>query len=158
MAARIPKIVVVKEDFGAAQVAEESVGAVVKAANIMNAVDTMATDFMPDEKSVLHNDELGLVFTELTDAEAKSLMGKPGVESVEDDEVVYALQSDEPGLPGDDGSLDEELLDEDLEASAEIDEALSSNRTNRVFPETMAVSMRSYLMRIWRQARRSMKL
>ncbi len=125
MAARKPKIVVVKEDFGAAQVAEESVGAVVKAANIMNAVDTMATDFMPDEKSVLHNDELGLVFTELTDAEAKSLMGKPGVESVEDDEVVYALQSDEPGLPGDDGSLDEELLEEDLEASAEIDEALS---------------------------------
>ena len=68
--ARSPKIVVVKEDFGAAQVAEESVGEVVKAANIMNAVETMATDFMPDEKSVLHNDELGLVFTELTDASA----------------------------------------------------------------------------------------
>ncbi len=145
MAARSPKIVVVKEDFGAAQVAEESVGAVVKAANIINAVDTMATDFMPDEKSVLHNDEPGLVFTELTDAEVKSLMGKPGVESVEDDERVYAFQTDEPGLPADDGSLDEELLEEDLEASAEIDEALSEYEDARpedfelITPEVAAI-------------------
>ena len=124
MAARKPKIVVVKEDFDATQVAEDSVGQVVKAANVMNAVDMMATDFMPDEKSVLHNDELGLVFTELTDAEAKTVTGKPGVECVEDDERVYAL-TDDSGLPADEGSFDEELLEEEPEASAEIDEALS---------------------------------
>ena len=89
MAGRKPKIVVAKEDSGIAQVVEDPAGGVVNAASIMHASKTLAADFMPGEKSV------------------------------EDDERVYHFKTDEPGLPADHGSFDEELLEENLEASVE---------------------------------------
>jgi subtilisin family serine protease len=125
MPERKHKIVVVKEGFAAADVAEESVSKVVKSANLMDALSVMATDFEPDESSVLSNEELGLVFADLTDAEANRLQEKPGVDVVEDDEVVFALQDNE--LPGaaDEQEPYEVMADDDEEAAFEIDNALS---------------------------------
>ena len=114
MAEKKPKIVIVKEDFTATQVAEESVSKVVKSAEIMDAVDTMTTDFQPDESTVLSNEEFSLVFANLSDEEADKLVGKAGVEAVEDDVWAYASQD-----------FDDEFTEADEEASLEINEALS---------------------------------
>lgn len=123
MAEKKPKIIIVKEDFTATQVAEESVSKVVKSAEVMDAVDMMATDFEPDESTVLSNEEFSLVFASLTDVEANKLMGKAGVEAVEDDDWAYASQDlDEPDG---EGRFDDEFIEQDEEASLEIDEALS---------------------------------
>ena len=125
MAEKKAKIVVVKENFSAAQVADESVAKVVKSAQVFDAVTTMATDFEPDETSVLHNDDFGLVFAKLTDAEATRMAEKPGVVSVEDDEVVYALQDGNLGGGEDDGGFDDDMLVADDDAAAAIEAALS---------------------------------
>lgn len=124
MSERKPKIIIAKEDFTANQVAEESVSKVVKSAEVMDAVDTMATDFEPDESTVLSNEEFNLVFANLSDNEADKLVGKPGVEFVEDDEMMYAL-GDENTDEVDEDDLDGEFFDEDEEAALEIDEALT---------------------------------
>ena len=123
MAEKKAKIVVVKEDFTASQVADESVAKIVKSSQVFEAVSTMETDFVPDETSVLHNDDFGLVFAEMTDAEASKLTDRPGVVSVEDDEVAYALQ--EGGLDDgeDDSGFDDDLLLADDDATMEIDAA-----------------------------------
>jgi subtilisin len=115
MPERRPKIIIVKEDFTAEQVAEESVSQIVKSPEILDAVETMATDYDPDDTSVLTNPEFRTVFTRMTEAEAKKLAGKPGVESVEDDEVAYALTDD----------FDDAFMDIDEEAAEEIETALS---------------------------------
>ena len=126
MPERKHKIVVVKEGFTAAQVAEESVGKVVKSAQLMDSLQVMATDFEPDESSVLSNDVLNVVYADLTDDEANRLQEKAGVDAIEDDEVVFALQDDEPPDAG--GEIDpyEALADEDEAAAFEIDNALSN--------------------------------
>ncbi len=116
------KIIIVKDDFSAAEVAEESVGKEIKSASFFDAVSTMATDFEPDKTSVLSNPELGLVFAEMTDAQAKNLVNKPGVESIEDDEVVYAYGCDDLD---DFNAMGPEFLDEDDDATQEIDEAMA---------------------------------
>ncbi len=119
-----PKIIIIKGDFTARQVAEESVSSSIKSAQLMDAVNAMAGDFEPDETSVLYNDELGLVFAEMSDSDAKKLASKAGIESVEDDEMVHAL-GDLLDHPDDDGSFGNEFFDQDEEASQEINEALS---------------------------------
>lgn len=123
MAEKKPKIVIVKKDYTATQVAEESVSKVVKSAEILDAVDTMATDFEPDESTILSNDDFNLVFSNLTDKDANTMAGEAGVEAVEDDEWAY-LSQDLDELDGED-SLDGEFTEEDVDASSEIDEALS---------------------------------
>jgi subtilisin len=122
MAKITPKIVVVKEDFTADAVAKESVSKLVKKAQIMDAVTTMETDFKPDDSTVLANEEFRLVFASMTDAQAMDLEKKAGVESVEDDEVVYAWGDEGPNEMDDFG---DEFLEFDEEASLEIDEALA---------------------------------
>lgn len=121
MAEKKPKIIVIKEDFTADGVAEESVSSVVKSAKIMDAVDTMATDFKPDNKTVLTNPEFGLVFSNLTDSEEKELAKKPGIEAIEDDVPVTAFNEDLDDL----GAFDDEILENDDEASRAIDEAFA---------------------------------
>lgn len=126
MAEKNPKIVVLQEGFTATQVAEESVSKVVKSANIVpDAVSMMETDFVPDESTVLSNEDLGMVFADLTDREAEALTKKPGVESVEDDVWTYALEDEDLDSPKGGDDFEGEFLEEDEEASLEIDEALS---------------------------------
>lgn len=122
MAETRPKIVVIKEGFTADAVAKESVSKVIKKAQIMDAVTTMETDFEPDESTVLANEEFRLVFSRMTDAQAKGLAGKAGVESVEDDEVVNAWADEDPNEIDDFG---DEFLELDEEATLEIDEAMA---------------------------------
>ncbi len=124
MSEKKPKIVIVKEDFTATEVAEESVSKVVKSAEIMDAVDTMATDFEPEESTVLSNEDFGLVFANMSDSDAEKLAGKAGVEAVEDDEIVYALNDDFDN-PGGDSNFESEFFEEDEDAILEIEEALS---------------------------------
>lgn len=118
MADKKHKIVILKEDFSAAAVAKDSVSAFVKGGDIKDAVTTMATDFEPDAKTVLSNEEFGLVFADLTDAEAGELASKPGVDVIEDDEIAHALGDEDL----EDG-FDDDLAEEDDEAAVEIDEA-----------------------------------
>lgn len=126
MANKKQKIVVLKEGFTASQVANESVGKLVGSSNILDSVTTMETDFVPDESSVLCNEELGIVVASLSDDEASRLAGKPGVESIEDDETVYALDDGGPNFSDDSDDFNDEILeDEDTEASLDIDEAIS---------------------------------
>lgn len=120
MAEKKAKIIVVKEDFTAAQVAEEQVAKVVKSADILEAVTTMATDFKPDKSTVLHNDDFGLVFADMTESEASKMTERPGVVSVEDDEIVYAWQGGPFGE--DNGYFDDGMVVEDEEATAQIDQ------------------------------------
>ena len=122
MAEKKPRIIVVKSEFTAAQVAEDAVSKTVKSAEVMDAVESMAGDFVPDETSVLVNEELGLVFAEMTDSEAEKLAGRAGIEAVEEDEEVFALSD-----IFDDGDQElGEFVEEDEEAALDIDEALSS--------------------------------
>ena len=125
MAEKRPKIVVIKEGFTATQVAEEAVKPVAKAAEIKNAVDVMATDFQPDESTILSNEEFGLVFASLSDSEAERLSRKAGVDAVEDDETVYAFDGNGPDLPEEEGGFSDAVTEIDDEAALEIDEALS---------------------------------
>jgi subtilisin len=118
------RIVVLKEDFTAHQVAEESVSNVVQSAETMDAVEVMSTDFEPDESSVLYNDEFGVVFADLTDDEASRLEDRPGVDTVEEDEIAYALTDGDPMETGDDFSFDDIMADVDEDAAYEIDHAL----------------------------------
>lgn len=140
MAERRPKIVVVKEGFTADGVAQDSVGKVVKKAQVMDAVSTMATDFEPDETTVLANEEFRLVFANMTDAQAKDLASKAGVESVEDDEVVYAWVNEDPDEMDDFG---DKFLEWDEEAALEIDEAMAEiadDELDIVSPEDAALA------------------
>ena len=110
-----PKIVVVKEDFSTAEVANDSVGKIVKSRHIIeDAISTMSTDYEPEKPDVICNDEMKVVFANLTDSQAHNLEGQAGIESVEDDEVVRALE-----LEQDEDS--DEFLDEDPEAEEEIE-------------------------------------
>ena len=121
-----PKIVILKEGFTASDVASESVSKVVRSSEIMDVVSTMETDFEPTESTVLSNEELGLVFCSLGDEDADKLRGKPGVEAVEEDETMYALEGDEPFDGDDSNTFDEQFLeDDDPNDLLEIDEALS---------------------------------
>lgn len=146
MPERKHKIVVVKEGFTAAQVAEESVSKIVKSAQLEDAVSIMATDFVPDETSILSNEEFSLVFAEMTDTEAGRLMGKAGVEIVEDDEMAFALQDEELPEPAEDMEPYELVSDEDEEAAFEIDNALSEYELveeedfNIITPESAALA------------------
>ena len=126
MAEKNPKIIIVKEGFTATQVAEESVNKIVKSADIVDAVSTMATDFEPDDSTIQSNQELDLVFANMTDAEAEKLKGKPGVEAVEEDEIAYALGGEDLGEPEDEGGFDPDYFEEDEEASREIDEFVNT--------------------------------
>ena len=141
MAKSNPKIVVIKEDFNANEVAEESVSVeVIPKADVQDAVTTMAGDFEPEKSTVLSNKEFNLVFANMTDAQVKDVLGKPGVASVEDDEKVFALEDD----PIDelDGNADE-ILDMDEEASIEIDEAMdefADEEFEAITPEQAALA------------------
>ena len=123
MAETRKKIVVIKEGFTANEVAHESVSSVIKKANVMeDAVETMQTDFEPDESTILANEEFRLVFSSMSETQAKNLASKPGVESVEDDEKVYAWHNDGPDEMD---KFSDEFLESDEEASLEIDEAMA---------------------------------
>lgn len=140
MAKTKQKIVVVKEGFTADAVAKESVSKLIKKARVMDAVTTMETDFEPDKSTVLANEEFRLVFANMTDAQAKDLSGKAGVESVEDDEVVYAWEDEGPNEINDFG---DEFLESDEEASLEIEEAMADmadGELEAVTPENAALA------------------
>jgi subtilisin len=134
------KIVVIKEGFTAEAVAKESVSKVIKRAQIIDAVSVMATDFMPDESAVLANEEFRLVFGNMTDAQAKDLAGKAGVESVEDDEVVYAWEDKNPSEMDDFG---DEFMEFDEEASLDIEAEMADiadDELDLVTPEQAALA------------------
>lgn len=126
MSEKKPKIVTIKEGFTAEQVSEESVSKVVKSAQIFDAVDTMATDFIPDETHIFKNKEFDLVFATMSDDEADKLTGKPGVEGVEDDIMVYALNEDEFELPQDMLGAEDDIFGYGLDAAMEIDGAMDA--------------------------------
>ena len=118
------RIVVLKKDFSAQEVAEESVSSLVDSAEVLDAIECMATDFEPDETKVLTNDEFGLIFAELTDSDVGRLEERPGIDTVEDDELAFALNGDgDPIDPGDEFDPDDMIVEEDEEATAAIDEA-----------------------------------
>ena len=58
---------------------------------MLDAVETMATDYVPQEHDVLVNDDFGIVEVSLTDKEAKDLESQSGVVAVEDDEMGSLL-------------------------------------------------------------------
>jgi len=111
------KIIVVKEDFAATDVADTEVSAVVSGGNVMDAVSMLSAETEMDDKAVLASNELNIVTAKLTDKEAKDLAGKPGIEAVEDDEEVRALSD----FPAEDDDLGGTPVPPDPEAAAEID-------------------------------------
>jgi len=147
MSEKKPKIVIIKEGFTATQVAEESIKKVNKASEIKNAVDIMATDFQPDESTILSNEEFGLAFTSLSDDEVEKLSRKAGVESVEDDEIVRVLEGEGcADLPEEEGDFSDSMTEEDEESALEIQEALADygesgeDDFNFVTPEDAALA------------------
>ena len=112
-----PKIIVVKDDFQASQVADTEVAAMVSGGNVVDAVSTLHSMELPGDKDVLASDELNFVTAKLTDKEARDLAGKPGIEAVEDDEPVFALSDG----ADDDGDLGDMPVDDDPDAAAEIE-------------------------------------
>ena len=117
-----PRIVVVKDDFTAAEVAEKSVASVVKGANVLDAVVDMAGDREHDEKDVQMNEELSFVAADLTDKEAEAVAKKAGVAAIEDDEEMFAIgmDSEESGMDPNDVAFD--LQNEDPEATEELEQ------------------------------------
>lgn len=117
------KLVVIKEEASASEVAADQVAAVVSGANVMDAVSVMAGDFVPEDNSVLVNEDFRVVACNLTDRQAKDLETKTGVEAVEDDEEVFALSDGGP-FEDDLGPIDDAMIADDEEAAAAIDEMM----------------------------------
>ena len=124
-AQRKPRIVVFKDDVSAADVTQDQVVSARGGANVMDAVETMAGDLVPDEESALVNEDIGVATVSLTDSEAATVAKKVGVEAVEEDEEVFALT--DGGMPpmgdefGDSGVLNDEVA-ADEESAAELAE------------------------------------
>lgn len=116
-AAKNNKIIVVKEDFKATEVADTEVTSMVSNASLHDQVAMLASEMEPDEKDIFASDEMNIVTARLTEREAKDLRGKPGIEAVEDDEEVFALSGDEHG------DLGETPLDMDPVAMEDIEAA-----------------------------------
>ena len=111
MATTTPKIVLTKETVDV----QDFAASAVKSGETVDALSMMATDFMPEEKTVQVNAEGGFFAANLTAAQVKSLESSSEVEAVVDDIMVYALQDD--GLfGGDDGFGPVEPEAEDVEA------------------------------------------
>jgi len=111
-----PKIVVVKEDYLAAEIANDSIAKVTKASKIHeDALSLMATEYEPEEKEIVCNNELNMVFTNLSDTEAKKLEKQPEIESIEDDVEVFAL-NDSLG----------DFIDDDQKATSWVNDEFSS--------------------------------
>ena len=120
------RIVVAKDDVSAADVAHDRVASVRAAANIMDGVEFMAGEELPQEDDVLVNEDLGIVVTSLTDKEADAVLKKTGIEAVEDDEDVFAF-ADEPAAPFDgafpaDGESIGDIVTPDKEAAQELED------------------------------------
>lgn len=136
-----PKIIVVKDDFQASQIADTEVAKMVSGGNVVDAVSTLRSMDLPGDKDVLASDELNIVTARLTDKEARDLAGKPGIEAVEDDEPVYALNDG----PGDDGDLGDIPVGDDEDAAAEIEAA--NDMVEDLTDEEAAAFARSETMR-----------
>ncbi len=140
MAASGPKqrLIIVADDTSATEVANEQVAGVVKNANIVDGVATMATDHIPDDVDVFCNDEFGVVQAQLTDKQAQDLDAQSGVVAVEDDEIVTIFSDgldDQPPADPDaaaliDGALTDLGADEldDIEAHAHEQALLAAER------------------------------
>ena len=117
--AKRPKIVVIKEDFKATDIAGSEVSPMVSGANVMEAVSSLATDITPTETDIFASDELNFVTANLTDKEAKDLASKPGVLAVEDDEEVFAY-----------GGEEDDLGDIPIDVDAEASEAIEASEAD----------------------------
>ena len=119
-AAKRPKIIVIKDDFRASDIAAMEIAPMVSGANVVDSVSLMSSEATPGETEIVHSDELNIVSARLTDKEARALAGKPGIEAVEDDEDVFAFTN---RLDGDHGDLGDVPLDIDTEAAEAIEAA-----------------------------------
>jgi subtilisin len=94
MPERTSKIVLCKEDVDVQDFASSSVSG----AQLVDALEVMATDFEPSAKTVQANPTGAFFVANLTDKEAQELAKTPEVEAVEDDIMVFA-QEELPPLP-----------------------------------------------------------
>ena len=112
-AERTPRLVLMEEDLIAADAGMEQISSVRKGVNAMDSVATLMGVNEIASDSALISEEINMLTVDLTDKEAKELAGKPGVAVVEDDVWNKAYMDDSLG----------DIVDEDPEASAEIDDA-----------------------------------
>lgn len=84
--AKNPKIILLKEGADTQEFAAQAVKG-----EAVDALTTMQTDFVPEEKTVQYNTEGSFVVANLTDKEAKDVEKKSNVEAVVDDEIVRAF-------------------------------------------------------------------
>ncbi len=124
-----PRIILVGDEFSAMEVADRQVKSFVDSATLHESLEVMVSEFEPTDADILSNDDLGFIVANLTDDDAEELAKKEGVEAVEDDEIVYALSDVEEPFDELDDDLNTMFIEEDPEASQDIDDELSDYAT-----------------------------
>ncbi|EBA10915.1 S8 family peptidase [Roseobacter sp. CCS2] len=110
---RTPRLVLMEDDLNVADAGMEQVSSVRKGLNAVDSVSTLIGVSEIASDSALISDEINTLTVDLTDKEVKELADKPGVTTIEDDVWNEAYTDDSLG----------DIVDEDPEASAEIDDA-----------------------------------
>ncbi len=132
MAKKTAKIVVMKPDVDVFGFAQDTI----KAAELIDGVSVMATEFLPVENTVQANQDLGFFVANLSDGEARELSKDPNVEAVEDDIRVYAMG----GGGGTRHADDMPLRGSDLQLDAEDIDALEADPYPQFAPDEVPVS------------------
>jgi subtilisin len=114
---RKPYIIISKEGISATEVADSEVTKALGGGGILNSMDVLSGVEIPEEDSILINEDLGIVTANMTSNEAAQLAKKGSIEAVEEDEEVFALS--------DDNDFEDELIDADSDAESQIDDSYS---------------------------------